>query len=193
MPLLSGVTLGVLLNILPSCLFSSSFAVQFELHLLPTQDYQLATYPMPASLLIQSFDPGFLPVLPDGLEGEQGGQQAFDPGLRRRSSSPARAELQQEAPHSPSQALVGEREGELRPGWVSSRLPGCLPGSPQPQQGQRVLEQPSQHDEQGGEEESHQTQPAQLPVLHQRLTEPLISPGPEGKYQDCQSGQISSL
>lgn len=143
---------------------------------------------MPASLFIQSLDPGSLPVLPDGLEGEQGGQQAFDPSLRCRSCIPACTELQQEAPHSPRQALVGE------PGSVSPHLPGCrLPGFPQTQQGQRVLQQPSQHDEHRGEEESHQTQPAQLPQLHQRLPEPLISPGPDGKYKDCQSGQISFL
>lgn len=184
MPLLSGVTLGMLFYPIHHAYSATP----------PTTYYQTATYPMPASLFIQSLDPGSLPVLPDGLEGEQGGQQAFDPGLRCRSSIPACTELQQEAPHSPRQALVGQREGELRPGWVSPHLPGRrLPGSPEPQQGQRVLEQPSQHDEHRGEEESHQTQPAQLPQLHQRLPEPLISPGPDGKYKDCQSGQISFL
>lgn len=142
---------------------------------------------MPAGLLVQSFDPGSLPVLPEGLEGEQGGQQAFDPSLR--SSIPARAELQQESPHAPCPALVGLHQGELQPGWVSLVPLGRPPGSPQPQQGQRVLKQPSQHDEQGGQEESHQTQPAQLPELHHRLPEPLIPPGPDGNIRAVSQGR----
>lgn len=137
-------------------------------------DPLFVAYPMSPGLLIQSVDPGSLPVLPDGLEGEQRGQQALDPGLACRSTL---EELQQEAPHSPGQALVGQGEGEQPLGRLSPHLAGGLPGSPQPQEGQRVLEQPSQHDEQGGEEESHQTQPAQLPVLHHRLPEPLITAG----------------
>lgn len=142
---------------------------------------------MSARLLIQGFDPAPLPVLPEGLEGEQGGQQAFNPSLRCTSSIPASADLQQEAPHTSGQAVAGHLL--LQPG----RIPSCLPGSPQPQEGQRVLEQPSQHDEQGGEEESHQTQPAQLLELHQRLPEPLIPPGPDGNIRTVSAGRSAAF
>lgn len=147
-------------------------------------------YPVSARLLVQGVDPGPLPVLPDGLEGEHGGQQAFDPGLTHRSSMPSLTELEQEAQSSPADALVG---GVHPLGRLSSHLPGGHPGSPQPQEGQQVLEQPSQHDEQGGEEKNHQTQPAQLPVFHHRLPEPLIPPGPDGCCQEsgCRSAPFS--
>ncbi|KAK5858376.1 hypothetical protein PBY51_002520 [Eleginops maclovinus] len=59
---------------------------------------------MPASLLIQSFDPGPLPVLSEGLEGEQRGQQAFDPGLRSSSCTPAERSFSRK-PHAPPARL----------------------------------------------------------------------------------------
>lgn len=142
---------------------------------------------MPASLLVQSLDPGPLKQLPEGLEGEQRGQQAFNPGLRCGSSIPAGAELEQEAPQSYGQALIGV----LPPGWVSAGSLCCLPGSPQPQHSQRVLEQPSQHDDQRGEEETHQAQPAQLLELHHRLQQPLISSAPDGNNRTVSGEQIS--
>lgn len=46
-----------------------------------TSYQRLTTHPTPTSLLVQSFHPGSLPLLPDGLEGEEGGQQTSDPGL----------------------------------------------------------------------------------------------------------------
>lgn len=134
----------------------------------------MSAHPVSAGLLIQSLDPGPLPVLSEGLEGEERGQQAFNPGLRCGSSISAWAELQQEAPYASSLALV-----DLLPGGFSSALLCSLPGSPHPQHGQWVLEQPSQHNQQGGKEESHQTQPAQLLELHHRLLQPLIPSGPD--------------
>lgn len=101
----------------------------------------VAAYPLSACLLVQGVDPGPLPVLPDRLEGEHGGQQAFDPGLPYRFSVLTLTELEQEAQRSPADALVGRLHP---PGRVSLLLRGGHPGgSPQPQDGQQVLEQPS--------------------------------------------------
>lgn len=126
-------------------------------------------------------------MLPEGLEGEQRGQQAFDPGLGCMSSIPARAELDQEAPHASTLALLGLSERELLPGWSSTVLLDALLGSPKPQYSLQVLEKPSQHNEQGGKKETHQTQPAQVLELHHRLLEPLISSGPDGNFRTCQA------
>lgn len=88
---------------------------------------------MSARLLVQGVDPGPLPVLPDGLEGEHGGQQAFDPGLMCRCSMPPLPELQQEVQRSFADTLV---RGVRPQGKVSSHVPSGRPGSPQSQEGQ---------------------------------------------------------
>lgn len=88
---------------------------------------------MSARLLVQGVDPGLLPVLPYGLEGEHRGQQACDPGLMCRRSMPSPPELQQEAQRSFADTLV---RGVRPVGRVSSHLPSGGPGSPLPQEGQ---------------------------------------------------------
>lgn len=118
------------------------------------------THPLPAGLLVERPHPCSLPVLSERPEREKWGQEALNSGLRVASAQPV---PEQQAPHSSSQGVVGETQGQLP--WCLSALRSSAT-SPGPQRSLRELKEPCEHNQERDAEERHQDRPAYVLKVH---------------------------